>query len=235
MSARPARARSAPPNSAAVRPAAAASAPTRPTARRAAARRRAIRRRRLGFGAGLALLLLLTGFLLAPAFRHAVRELNLPLRHEDIIRQQAARKDLDPALLAAVIYAESKFREGQVSPAGARGLMQITPTTAQYIAHLSGGTSFETGDLASPQINIAYGSFYLRYLLRRKYGDNVVLAVAAYNAGEANVDRWVARRGGGEFRVADIPFPETRAYVDRVLEARRDYRSTYGRELGLRS
>jgi soluble lytic murein transglycosylase len=232
MSTGPARARrvvSAPAGSASAR-----SAARRRTARRTAARRGAIRRRRVTLGAGIAIVLLLAGLLLAPVFRHAVREIGLPLRHEDIIRQQAAQKDLDPALLAAVIYAESKFREGETSAAGARGLMQITPTTAHYIARLSGGTRFETGDLGTPQINIAYGSYYLRYLLR-KYGGNDVLAVAAYNAGEANVDRWAtaARRRGDGFTAASIPFPETRAYVERVLSARGDYRSTYGRELGI--
>jgi soluble lytic murein transglycosylase len=201
---------------------------------RTAARRSAIRRRRLTLGAGFAAVLLLGGMLLAPVFRDAVREIGLPLRHEDIIRQQASQKGIDPALLAAVIYAESKFREGQISPAGARGLMQVTPDTAHYIARLSGGTSFETGDLARPQINIAYGSYYLRYLLR-KYGGSKVLAVAAYNAGEANVDRWAAtaRQRGKAFSAATIPFPETRAYVDRVLSARADYRSRYSRELGI--
>ena len=69
----------------------------------------------------------------------AVREITLPLRHEDIIRQQAADKDIDPALIAAVIYEESKFRD-QTSRAGARGLMQITPATAAFIARDSGGT-----------------------------------------------------------------------------------------------
>jgi soluble lytic murein transglycosylase len=209
-------------------------APRSVLARRAAARRAAVRRRRLTLGVGVAAVLLLAGFLLAPVFRDAVREIRLPLRHEDIIRQQARDKGLDPALLAAVIYAESKFREGETSAAGARGLMQITPSTAHYIARLSGGTHFQTGDLATPQINIAYGSWYLRYLLR-KYGGNQVLAVAAYNAGEANVDRWAsaARRTGGGFTTDRIPFPETRAYVDRVISARGDYRSTYPRELGI--
>ena len=79
----------------------------------------------------------------------AVREITLPLRHEDIIRQQAADKNLDPALIAAVIYEESKFRD-QTSHAGARGLMQITPETADFIARRSGGIRFEQGDLATP-------------------------------------------------------------------------------------
>jgi soluble lytic murein transglycosylase len=147
-------------------------------------------------------------------FDKALREITLPLRHDDVIRQQAADKNLDPALIAAVIYAESRFRD-QESHAGARGLMQITPQTAEVIAHLSGGTEFVTGDLSDPEINIRYGSYYLRYLLDR-YRGNEVAALAAYNAGTGNVDRW----GGAELGLEGIRFPETRAYVEQVLDKR---------------
>ena len=164
---------------------------------------------------------------------HAVQEITLPLRHEDIIRQQAHDKDLDPALLAAVIYQETKFRP-RTSSAGAKGLMQILPNTATFIARKSGGTRFELADLANPQVNIAYGAWYLRYLMD-KYHDNVVLTAAAYNAGERNVDDWVQKAGGtAEFDAArDIPFPETRSYVSGVLDHQNAYRHTYAKELGL--
>jgi soluble lytic murein transglycosylase len=164
----------------------------------------------------------------------AVREITLPLRHEDIIRQQARDKGVDPALIAAVIYQESKF-EDRTSDAGAKGLMQILPSTAHYIARKSGGTQFEQGDLADPQINIAYGSWYLRYLLDH-YSGNERLAIAAYNGGESNVDRWVAKAGGpGEFKTdEDIPFSETRAYVASVEDKQVAYRDNYAAELGIR-
>ena len=163
----------------------------------------------------------------------AVREITLPLRHDDVIRQQAAEKGLDPALIAAVIYQESKFRD-QTSSAGATGLMQILPDTARFIASKSGGTAFELRDLANPDINIRYGSWYLRYLLDQHDG-NLVLAVAAYNAGEGNVDRWVRAAGGSDSfdPATDIPFPETRAYVADVLDRREQYRRHYADELGL--
>jgi soluble lytic murein transglycosylase len=163
----------------------------------------------------------------------AVREITLPLRHDDIIRQQARQKGLDPALIAAIIYEESRFRD-QTSKAGARGLMQITPETAAFIARISGGTHFVEDDLATPQINISYGAYYLRYLIRR-YDGNQMLAVAAYNAGHTNVDRWVAKAGGpGSFDADDdIPFPETRDYVHSVFDRRGDYRKHYADELGL--
>jgi soluble lytic murein transglycosylase len=165
---------------------------------------------------------------------HAVKEFTLPLKHEDIIRQQAAEKGLDPALIAAVIYQESKFRD-RTSSAGAKGMMQLLPSTAEFIAHKSGGTQFEVQDLATPQINIAYGSWYLRYLIGH-YNGNQMLAVAAYNAGEDNVDQWVSNAGGpNSFDVnADIPFPETRAYVQGVLSKRKAYRNNYAKELGLK-
>ncbi len=131
-----------------------------------------------------------------------------------------------------MIYAETKF-EPRTSSAGALGLMQIEPATAEYIAHLSGGVRFTTGDLATPKINVAYGSWYLRYLLDHYEGDEM-LAVAAYNGGLANVDAWVAKaRGEGRaLTVADIPFPETQAYVRRVMRAQGEYRSVYARQLG---
>jgi peptidoglycan lytic transglycosylase len=109
------------------------------------------------------------------------------------------------------------------------------PSTADYIARKSGGTKFERADLATPQINISYGTWYLRYLLT-KYHGNTILSLAAYNAGETVVDKWrrQATERGERFTVADhIPFPETRDYVGRVLSARREYRSSYGHELGI--
>jgi soluble lytic murein transglycosylase len=160
-------------------------------------------------------------------FEKAIRELTLPLRHDDIIRQQAADKNLDPSLIAGVIYAESRFRN-QESNAGALGLMQITPETAHDIARLSGGTQFETGDLSDADINIRYGSFYLSYLLRR-YDGNEVAALAAYNAGPSHVDRW----GGSSLELEAIEFPATHDYVREVLDKRQEYRDEYADDLGL--
>ena len=158
----------------------------------------------------------------------AIKEVTLPLRHDDIIRQQAADKGLDPALIAAVINEESGFDSAARSGADARGLMQMTPGTAQAIAEESGGTAFTVEDLEDPQINISYGSFHLRDLLDQ-YDGNVIAALAAYNAGSGNVDAW----GGATLQLDQIRFPETRAYVEQVLEKRDQYRDNYADDLGL--
>ncbi|HVD86640.1 MAG TPA: lytic transglycosylase domain-containing protein [Solirubrobacterales bacterium] len=190
-------------------------------------KRKQRRRRRMALG-GLALAAGLgIAFLVASGtFDHAIKELTLPLRHEDVIRQQANEKEVDAALIAAVIYSESKFSD-QTSSAGARGLMQITPEAAKYIEKQSGGTTFEMSDLSDPELNIRYGTFLLRELLDRYDGDEAA-ALAAYNAGPGNADKW----GGANLSVGDIPFPETRAYVEEVLAKRDEYRHKYPRELG---
>ncbi len=210
------------------------SATSRARPRSAKARRRFLVRRVAWLLAAVVVIGGVIAAVVAPRVDKAVQEVVLPLRHEDIIRQQAADKGLDPALIAGVIYTESRFRD-QTSHAGAKGLMQILPSTAHDIARKSGGTAFIEGDLANPQVNISYGSFYLRYLLQR-YGGNEVLAIAAYNAGEGRVDQWIfdARHKGEAFdRARHIPFPETRHYVQQVLDVRTRYREEYGRELGL--
>jgi len=146
-----------------------------------------------------------------------------PLRYEQIVRGHADNYSLDPALLAAVIYQESKFKADARSTSGAIGLMQLLPDTAKGIALHTGGSAFRVDDLYDPEINVRYGAWYLRHLLR-KYRDERS-ALAAYNAGQDNVDRW--RRNGQE-----IQFSETRAYVDRVEELKEIYRNAYGSELG---
>ena len=142
-----------------------------------------------------------------------------PLRYEAIVRGHAQNYRLDPALLAAVIYQESKFQADVESRSGAIGLMQLLPDTAKGIAIHTGGNRFRVQDLYTPEINVRYGAWYLRHLLD-KYGDER-LALAAYNAGQENVDGW-RRRGVG------IQFAETRDYVARVEDLKGVYRDAYG-------
>jgi soluble lytic murein transglycosylase len=192
------------------------------------ARARRGRRSRWPIWGGIAVVLgLLVGILVASgAFDKAIKELTLPLEHEDIIRQQAKEKGVDAALIAAVIDTESKFSDAE-SSAGARGLMQITPEAAEFIEKQSGGTTFKLNDLSDPEINIRYGTFLLKELLERYEGDTAA-ALAAYNAGPGNADKW----GGAGLSVDEIPYPETRAYVELVLERQKEYREKYGSELG---
>jgi soluble lytic murein transglycosylase len=145
-----------------------------------------------------------------------------PLRYETIVRGHARNYRLDPALLAAVIYQESKFNAHARSSSGAIGLMQLLPSTAQGIAVHTGGSRFEVSDLDNPEINVRYGAWYLRHLIDR-YGD-VDTALAAYNAGQDNVDRW---RANGE----GIAFAETRNYVTRVDHLKTLYRRGYEEKL----
>jgi soluble lytic murein transglycosylase len=186
------------------------------------------RGRLLRFGVILAVLAGVAAFVLSRIdFGETIREVTLPLRHDDIIRQQAERFDIDAALIAAIINQESGFVD-QTSSAGARGLMQITPDTAETIETLSGGETFVFEDLANPDLNIRYGTFYLNHLLDR-FGGNEVAALAAYNGGPENAEAW----GGSALEIDDIAFPETRSYAESVLEKRRLYAENYAEELGL--
>ena len=155
-------------------------------------------------------------------FRHGeptfIDRIRYPLHYQQIVRGHARNYHLDPALVAAVIYQESKFRADAKSSSGAIGLMQLRPQTAEGIAIRTGGTHFQVSDLYNPEINVRYGSWYLRHLLD-KYGDEKD-ALAAYNAGQRNVDEW---RAEGK----DIQFPETRAYVDRVEHLKGVYARAY--------
>jgi soluble lytic murein transglycosylase len=151
------------------------------------------------------------------------QRLRYPLHYKAIVKAHARNYRLPPALLAAVIYQESKFHPDAKSSSGAIGLMQIQPATAEGIALHTGGSRFQVDDLYDPELNIRYGSWYLRHLLD-KYRDEQT-ALAAYNAGQSNVDEWRAAGKG-------IQFSETRHYVKRVEELKKVYRHAYASDLG---
>jgi soluble lytic murein transglycosylase len=140
------------------------------------------------------------------------------------VRVYASQDHLDPALLAAVIETESKFNSNAESSAGAVGLMQLTPSTAKGIAQFTGGSRFRVSDLTNPDINIRYGAWYLGHLLDHYHGVEQ-LALAAYNAGQENVDRWQSEHIG-------IQFEETRDYVAKVERLKKIYRRAYAGQLG---
>jgi soluble lytic murein transglycosylase len=154
-----------------------------------------------------------------PAF---VDRLEFPLDYGDLVRAHAARNRLDAALVAAVIYEESRFRPDARSKVGAMGLMQIQPVTAQTIARRTDGRAFRVSDLYAPDVNIRYGTWYLRRLID-KYGDER-LALAAYNVGETTVDGWLAEGKG-------IAAPDVVSYVDKVERTKKVYRHAYGADL----
>ena len=154
----------------------------------------------------------------------AVMRTMYPLRYEAIIRQASNENDLDPAFVAGVIYTESRFRPDAESHRGAYGLMQLLPGSARFIQRKSG----IEGDYRDPKVNIRLGTWFLGYLDDRYEGDERFM-LAAYNSGEGSVDAWTSDRG---FDIAkDIPYKETREYVDRVLEAQQTYQKLYGKDL----
>lgn len=200
--------------------------------------RRTVVRRRRGW-ATLALLLVFAGALgvawyqVHQAMPAWYARMWYPIDYEEVITREARRNDLDPALVAAVIYTESGFVPDSRSSQGAVGLMQVLPSTAEFVATHPGRPSPAPEQIDRPEVNIAYGTRYLRYLIDGH--DSIPLALAAYNGGEANVDRWLddAAAQGRELRVPeDIPFTETRGFVARVQAAQEIYRRAYGDRLG---
>jgi len=157
-----------------------------------------------------------------------------PLDHEAAINRDAARNGLDPALVAAVTWRESGFDPMATSPKGAVGLMQVLPSTARFIESQPAPPPGRAIGIRDPEVNISYGTWYLRYLIDR-HGGSVPAALAAYNAGPENMRRWreAAIARGTELRIpGDIPFPETRAYVTDVMDAWPIYREAHGEALG---
>ena len=159
-----------------------------------------------------------------------------PLRHAEIIERHAQINNLDPAFIAAVIHAESKFRPNAVSRADARGLMQITPPTGEWLAGQLGLEGYSDELLFDIETNIKLGSFYLRRLLDQ-HNQDVRVALAAYNAGTGNVRRWLQdpQFSSDGASLSYIPFGETRTYVERVLFNQRVYAILYSlRDIFLR-
>ena len=149
-----------------------------------------------------------------------------PLEYDHVVQAYARERDLDPALVAAVIYAESRFDPNVISSAGAVGLMQLLPETGRFVARRTGGEDFVVADLRDPDINVRYGTWLLAYL-RDRYDGDLRTALAAYHAGPGSVDEWRLDDRG-------IAFPETQAYLDEVERVRRVYAQAYREELGAR-
>ena len=154
----------------------------------------------------------------------AVMRAIYPLRYEEIIREASEENGLEPSFVAGVIYTESRFRPDVESHREAYGLMQLLPQSARYIQRKSG----IEGDYRDPKVNIRLGTWLLGYLEDRYEGDERLM-LAAYNSGEGNVDAWVSDEG---FDIEkDIPYKETRNYVNNALEAQKAYQELYGKNL----
>ena len=149
-----------------------------------------------------------------------------PLYYQDLISQYAELRALDPYLVTAVIAVESSFRPEAVSPRGAKGLMQLMPDTANWAAHQE-RRPLENGDLFDPDLNIALGTWYLKYLQTQL--PTGASWLAAYNAGQGNVRRWLETGvwDGTMTSLHEVPFAETRRYLRRVFYTWEFYQNIY--------
>ena len=151
-----------------------------------------------------------------------------PLPHQELVFSEAREHDVDPYLVFAIIRAESKYQNTAESAVGAKGLMQIMPETAYWIAEQNGIEDFKLEDLHQPEVNISFGCWYLHSLMQEFKG-NVPLTVASYNAGRGKVQEWLVGGtwNGDPKEIDKIPFPETRQYLKNVLKNYEAYQAIY--------
>ena len=154
-----------------------------------------------------------------------------PVEYGDTIVDEANDYDIDPLLVCSIIKCESNFDSEAESAVGAVGLMQIMPDTAAWIADKF-AIKYEESMLLDPDYNIKLGCIYL-YTLLDHFGGNVVEAVAAYNGGQGNVEKWISTGvwDGTEENIADIPFSETRTYAQKVMACYDNYINLYGDDI----
>lgn len=182
------------------------------------------RRKRLAVAVLVLVAGIILALLLADVLQDRMQRAVYPLEYEQTIRSASAERDIDPALVAAVIHTESHFDPQARSDQNAYGLMQLVPSTAGYVSRQSD----IQGDFREPETNIRLGVWYLNYLEDR-YAGSERLMLAAYNAGEGTVDGWTQDES---FDVSqDIPYPETASYVEDVRETRDTYADLYGENL----
>ncbi len=171
----------------------------------------------------LIILLLLIVF-----YSNSFQRLLNPIQFKETIYHYSEIHQVDPLLVSAVIRVESRFNHEALSQKGAMGLMQIMPTTGQWVAEQLGISDFESSMLLDPEINIRLGTWYIANL-QREFQDRNPLVIAAYNGGRGNVNKWLEQEvwDGQEETIIDIPFPETRDFVKKVLFNYRKYQKIY--------
>lgn len=144
-----------------------------------------------------------------------------PIKYQKHINYYSQKFSINPDLLAALIYVESRFEASSKSNQGAVGLMQLMPSTAMWVARKLEKKDFELDDLYDPKTNIELGSWYFSYL-RKKFNGDLIKTLAAYNAGEGNVNNWLKNDWNGKITV-DLPYGETDNFVKRVISTRDHY------------
>jgi len=151
-----------------------------------------------------------------------------PYPKQAIIEKYAKLYGVDPLFVVSVIREESKFLSKSESHKGAKGLMQLMPSTAQSIAVSLGDKTYREEDLLNPEKNIQYGTWYLASL-QKVFANNKTLVTAAYNGGRGHVQEWInnGQIDPNNIRLQDIPFKETRDYVGRVLKSYEKYNQLY--------
>lgn len=158
----------------------------------------------------------------------SVKKVIYPYPYRALIEQYAEQYNVDPLLVVSVIRAESKFLPQSQSHKGALGLMQLMPDTAKWIAETLKDGSFDQSKLREPEKNIQYGTWYIASL--QKEFPDITLVLAAYNGGRGHVNEWIRTEqlNVDNLRTEDIPFKETREYVDRVMDNYSNYKELYG-------
>ncbi len=158
-----------------------------------------------------------------------VAQMIYPMEYKTIVSRNSVEFQVEEQLIYAVIKAESNFDKNAVSPKEAKGLMQILEPTGQWIAQQLGSDNLAAAELTEPEANICMGTYYLSYLLNRYNGDKTC-AIAAYNAGQANVDSWLLSKQYSKDgkTLQNIPFSETEKYVKEVLKNEKIYHYLYG-------
>lgn len=145
-------------------------------------------------------------------------KLMYPINYEEEIKQYSEQYGLDPYLLLAIIQVETRFETDKISKKGAFGLMQLMPETSDWIIKQGGFPEYCDEELLEPAINIHLGSWYLASI-NNKFDNNMIATIAAYNAGPSIVNKWLTDGtwDGTEENIDQIPYGETRHYVQRVL------------------
>lgn len=151
-----------------------------------------------------------------------------PAKHLDYIKKYSSVYEVDPYLIMGIIKTESNFNADAVSHKSATGLMQIMEPTAKWLADKMALNDFSYEDITDPELNIQMGCYYISYLLKH-FDGNVENALAAYNAGEGTVSRWLKNEEYSEDgkSLHHIPYPETRHYIEKVTKNKKIYSRLY--------